>query len=121
HRPQRLNRPGPVAELVFDGGAEFGEGLVVFADQEQRVVAEAGRAAGGVDDPAAARGLSLVADGAGGVDEAAGADERRASAFGGDVDERAEEAAVVRVVVAVGAGEAGDEDAGGTLKGVDAE
>jgi hypothetical protein len=57
-----LQGAGAVAGLVFDGGAEFGIGLVVAERHENRVVAEALDAAGSWRD--AAVGL---ADKGGGV------------------------------------------------------
>ena len=54
---RRAEGEGAVADLLFGGGGEFGEGLVVAVGDEDGVVAEAARAAGGVGDAAGAVGV----------------------------------------------------------------
>ena len=119
--PEPGEGPRPVAELALDQRAQLAERLVIFGDQEQRVVAEPVRAAGLAGDPAAAGAGGFEADRAERVGQGQGADERRAAAVVGDVGEGVEELAVVRLVVAVRPGVAGRVDAGGAVEGVDGQ
>src|SRR6476620_5836396 len=51
-RPQLVQGPAAVAEGVFDARAQLAERLVVFGDEEERVVAEPALAPGRAEDDA---------------------------------------------------------------------
>ena len=51
-----------VAELVLDQRAQLAESLVIFGDQEERVITEARRAPRLADDPPAAGGYGFEPD-----------------------------------------------------------
>ena len=78
-RPKVGEGPWPVAELVLDQRAQLAEGLVIFGNQKERVVAEACRASWLADDPAAAGSFGFKANLARGIGNRQRAAERRPS------------------------------------------
>ena len=103
HPFQAAAQPGersrPMAELMFDERAQLAEGLVIFGDQEQRIIAEPGRSAGLACQPPAAGSLGFEPDRSGRIGESQGAAKRRAAAVVGRFDERLEHLAIVGLVI----------------------
>ena len=108
-----------MTQLVFFLRAEFGAGAVAFRYPEQRIVAKAVLAAGGVQDAAFPGAFADQRDRVFGVaQQSEGADELGAALGIGHVFQRVEQLGVVGRVTSA-AGVAGGVDTGCAAKGVD--
>ena len=114
-------RPRAVTELVLDQRAQLAKGLVVFGDQEERVVAEPRVSKSLADDPAPANALGFKANLARRVGHGQGGAERGGATFVGNRRECLQQLAVVRGVIAGLARIACREDTGRTLQGIDGQ
>ena len=96
---------GAMTELMLHERREFTERLVVFRDEEQRVIAEPGRSALRLtNDPTSTRAAGFKANRSARIGQRQGADERRAATLVGNVRQHGEHFSVVRLVVAVRTG-----------------
>src|ERR1043165_3253624 len=93
-----------MAQRVLHDGAELAEGAVVFGDQEERVIAEAARAAFLADDDTVAASLDDGLYIPAGVSKHGGAHVIGAALIIGDLVEFRQELGVIRGVIALRAG-----------------
>src|ERR1700677_2987477 len=101
-----------MAERMLDPRAQFAERLMIFGNEKQRIVTEAGRAAILTRDDAVAAALDDGVNLAVGIGEGDGADVIRGAAVVGQRIQFGEQASVVGGIVAVRAGVAGRVDSG---------
>ena len=100
-RPRRKHgkRSGPMAELMLDERAQLAEGLVVFGNQEQGIIAEPRRSRGPRGSFARGRHPRLRAGSFRKDRRAPGAAKRRAAAVVGGFGERLQHLAIVGLVI----------------------